>query len=98
MPYKLQKIETSPVAGKKLRAVFHDKESGRTKHTDFGATGYGDYTTTHDDAQKERYRTRHKKDLSTADPTRAGFLSYYILWNKPTIAGSVRDYRQKFGM
>ena len=98
MGWKLQKIETSPVAGKKLRAVFHDKDSGRTKHTDFGATGYGDFTTTHDETQKERYRTRHKKDLATGDPTRAGFLSWYVLWNKPTIAGSVRDYRQKFGM
>ena len=27
-------------------------------------------------------RKRHKKDLDTNDPTRAGFLSYYILWNK----------------
>ena len=98
MKWKLKSIEQSPIAGKKLRAVFYDAERDKTKHTDFGATGYGDFTTTHDEAQRERYRTRHAKDLQTHDPTRAGFLSMYILWNKPSIAASIRDYKSKFGM
>jgi hypothetical protein len=98
MPYKLRRIEPSPKAGKKLRAVFYDAETDKTKHTDFGATGYDDFTKTHDEEQKKRYQTRHAKDLKTGDPTKAGFLSYYILWNKPTIAGSVRDYKSRFNM
>jgi hypothetical protein len=98
MPYKLRRIEQSPKAGKKLRAVFYDKDTDKTKHTDFGATGYGDYTTTGDEEQKKRYQTRHAKDLATGDPTRAGFLSYYLLWSEPTLAEAVRKYKRKFGM
>lgn len=98
MPYKLRRIEQSPKAGKKLRAIFYDKDTDKTKHTDFGAAGMDDYTKTHDKEQRERYRERHKKDLDTDDPTRAGFLSYYLLWNKPTLAESVRKYKSKFNM
>ena len=98
MPYKLRRIEVSPMAGKKFRAIFYDRDTDKTKHTDFGASGYGDYTQTHDKDQRERYRTRHKKDLDTDDPTRAGFLSYYLLWNKPTLAESVRKYKRMFNM
>jgi hypothetical protein len=53
-------------------------------HTDFGATGMDDYTLKHDKAQRDRYRQRHKKDLETHDPKRAGYLSYYILWGDST--------------
>jgi hypothetical protein len=98
MPYKLRRIEVSPTAGKKFRAIFYDKDTDKTKHTDFGASGYDDYTKTHDKEQRNRYRERHKKDLDTDDPTRAGFLSYYLLWNKPTLAESVRKYKSKFNM
>jgi hypothetical protein len=53
-------------------------------HTRFGAVGMDDYTLTHDKEQRDRYRTRHKKDLETGDPKRAGYLSYYILWGNST--------------
>jgi len=49
-------------------------------HTKFGAVGYEDYTQHHDTERRARYRTRHKKDLDTHDPKRAGYLSYYLLW------------------
>lgn len=98
MGWKLKHIIQSPKEGKKLRAVFVDKETGKEKHTDFGATGYDDYTKTHDKEARERYRTRHQKDLDTNDPTKAGYLSYYILWNKETIAGSTRDYKSRFSL
>jgi len=98
MAWKLRRIEVSPTAGKKFRAIFYDKDTDKTKHEDFGASGYDDYTKTHDEAQKERYRTRHKKDLETGDPTRAGHLSWYLLWNKPTLAESVRSYKKRFGL
>jgi len=98
MTWKLRRIEVSPTAGKKFRAIFYDKDTDKTKHTDFGAVGYDDYTKTHDKEQRERYRERHKKDLDTDDPTRAGFLSYYLLWNKPTLAESVRKYKKMFSM
>jgi hypothetical protein len=48
--------------------------------------------------QKERYLKRHKKDLRTNDPMRAGYLSYYLLWNKPTLQESIKDYKKKFNL
>jgi hypothetical protein len=96
MVWRLRRVEVSPIAGKKLRAIFHDADTDKTKHTDFGAAGMDDYTKTHDKEQRERYRTRHKKDLDTGDYTRAGYLSYYLLWNKKTLAAAVADYKRRF--
>lgn len=88
-------IETSPNPEKKYRAKFVTA-SGREKHTDFGAKGMDDFTLTKDEAQAKRYRERHKKDLETGDPTRAGFLSYYILWSHPTLRAGLEEYRKRF--
>jgi hypothetical protein len=91
---KLVSIIRSPKEGKKYRATFSDG-----KHTDFGAEGMDDYTTTKSsDEQKERYRKRHAKDLDTKDPTRAGYLAYYILWNKKSLRESIADYKKMFNM
>jgi hypothetical protein len=76
---KLLRVSPSTRPDKKMMAVF-EMDTGRTKTTHFGASGMDDYTITHDEEQRDRYRQRHKKDLATNDPTRAGFLSYYILW------------------
>lgn len=67
------------------------------RKTRFGSLGADDYTKTGDDAQRARYRARHAKDLKTNDPHRAGFLSYYVLWNLPTIEESVKDFNRRFG-
>ena len=68
-------------------------------HTSFGAVGMDDYTLTHDAAQRDRYRTRHKKDLETHDPKRAGFLSYYILWGDSTsVHANMRTFERRFNL
>ncbi len=90
---KLDKIIRSPNSLKKYRAFFNDGS-----HSDFGASGYEDFTQHKDENRKERYRIRHKKDLDTKDPTRSGYLSYYILWNKPSFDASVADYKKRFNM
>jgi hypothetical protein len=54
-----------------------------------------DYTLKHDKAQRERYRTRHKKDLETRDPKRAGYLSYYLLWGDSTSLNANLMHYQK---
>jgi hypothetical protein len=96
--YKLIDVVKSSRPGKKWTAVFEDKESGRQKRTHFGAAGMDDYTITKDAEQAERYRTRHRKDLNTNDPTRAGFLSYYLLWSSPSFNKNLREYKKKFNM
>lgn len=87
---QLRSVSRSPVAGKKLRATFSDGS-----HTDFGAAGYSDYTQHRDAARRDRYVARHAKDLATRDPSRPGFLSMFILWNRKTLAASVADYRRR---
>ena len=95
---KLQRIVKSDREGKKWKAEFI-QDNGRTKTTHFGASGMQDYTQHHDKERRERYRQRHKKDLDTKDPTRAGFLSYYILWGDSTSFDSnVRAYKSRFNL
>lgn len=91
---KLLDIKKSPIKGKKLRATFV-LPNGKYKHTDFGASGMSDYTKHHDQDRRQRYISRHTKDLNTNDPMRAGYLSMYILWNKLTIRASIADYKRR---
>lgn len=95
---KLLSLTESTKPDKKLMAVF-EQDNGRKKTTHFGSRGMDDYTLTHDKEQRERYRTRHAKDLETADPTRAGFLSYYILWGDSTSrAANIASFKKKFNL
>lgn len=80
----------------KMVATFKNSTTGRTKTTHFGAAGYSDFTLHHDDARKKRYLARHKSRETWADPTTAGSLSYFILWNKPTLKDSIADYKKRF--
>lgn len=82
----------------KYAATF-ETDSGRTKTTKYGALGMDDYTKTHDKEQRERYRGRHRKDLSTGDPTRAGYLSYNVLWGPSTsVHANLAAYRAKYNL
>ena len=90
---ELLNIKRSPLYEKKMRATFRRRD--RIIHTDFGARGMSDYTKHKDKDRRSRYMKRHKKDLRTNDPTRAGFLSMFILWNKPTLKSSILDYKKR---
>jgi hypothetical protein len=95
---KLVSVSQSDRPGKKLKAVFKDETTGRTKTTHFGAAGMDDYTKTKDTEQRARYRARHSKDLK-GDATRAGYLAYYILWGESTsISANVASYKRRFNM
>ena len=95
---KLLSVVKSDRPGKKWKATFQ-QDNGRTKTTHFGASGMDDYTLTGDKEARNRYRTRHKKDLQTGDPTRAGFLSYYLLWGDSTsLSSNLAAYKSKFGL
>ena len=93
---KLIKIERLHGDKHKYRAIFDN--DGKHKTTKFGASGYDDFLSHGSEERKNRYRLRHEKDLLTHDPTRAGFLSYYILWNKPTLEASIADYKRRFNL
>jgi hypothetical protein len=90
---KLVSIKKSTIKNKKYTAIF--EINGRKKTTHFGFKGMSDYTRHKDPARKKRYSLRHSKDLNTKNPAKAGFLSMFILWNKPTLSASIADYRRR---
>ena len=95
---KLLSVKKSPNPKKKWRAQFL-MESGRIRNTDFGATGMDDYLHTGDKEQRKRYRERHKKDMETGDPTRAGYLSMFILWGESqSFEKNLAAYKRRFGV
>ena len=99
MDYKLLSINKSTKKNKKLSAIFENKKTKRTKTVHFGSAGMADYTITKNKEQRERYRKRHQKDLKTNDPTRAGYLSYYILWGDSTSRKTnIADYKKRFNL
>ena len=97
MAWKLISIEKSSKPDKKWVAEFFDSTTMRTKHRHFGQKGADDFTITGDVDQRTRYRARHKKDLDTTDPTKAGVLAWYVLWGEhKSISANVRAYKNKF--
>ena len=91
-------VKKSDKSGKKYMAVFTDTSSGRTKTTHFGADGMSDFTIHKDEARKKRYLDRHRKRENWNDPTSAGALSRWILWNKPSYKASVKDFKSRFNL
>jgi len=91
-------VKKSTKPGKKLMAIF-TRDNGRTKTTHFGAAGMDDYTLKKNKAQRARYRQRHKRDLKTNDPTRAGYLSYHLLWGDSTsLRTNISSYKKRFNL
>jgi hypothetical protein len=62
----------------------HFTRNGRKITRSFGARGMEDYTMHKDKKRRMNYVRRHMKDLRTKDPTRAGFLSMFLLWGEST--------------
>lgn len=96
---KLISISKSDREGKKWKAMFINIKNKRTRTTHFGAEGMEDYTQHKDKERRKNYRQRHEKDLDTNDPTRAGYLSYYVLWGDSTsFDENVKSYKRKFNL
>jgi len=96
---RLIKVVPSTRPGKKYMAIFETSSDGRRKRVHFGAEGMDDYTLTGDKEQRARYRRRHQKDLMTHDPTRSGYLSYYLLWgDSRSIQQNIEHYRTRFNL
>jgi hypothetical protein len=93
---RLKTIKKSHRPEKKWDAVFL-RPDGTEIVQPFGQRGYSDFTKHKDVTRKQRYIARHRRmHEDWTDPTRAGTLSRYILWNKPTLKASIRSYRRKF--
>lgn len=91
------KFSNSKRKGKKMKATFTFDDGGK-KTTHFGGKGYGDFTTHNNPAKKKAYEARHSVNEDWSDPTSAGALSKWILWNKQTKKQSIEDYKSRFGI
>lgn len=108
---KLVSMGKSNRKGKKYKAVF-SMPNGRQKTVHFGGAGNRDFTLINKKGSKwylptmaerkevrRRYIERHSRgNENWNDPTTAGALSRWILWEKPTFEGSLRFYLKKFGI
>lgn len=100
---KLLRLIESPNPKKKYRAVFQT-DKGREKNVDFGASGMGDFIQYSKEnkekalQKKNAYIARHRVNENWDEPTSAGALSRYILWNEPSLHASLADYRQRFNV
>jgi len=94
---KLESVHPAHDGVHKYVATFDT--DGRKKRTKFGAQGMDDYTKTHDKTQRTRYIKRHQKDMTTGDPTRAGYLSRYLLWGESTsMMENLRRFKNRFNL
>jgi len=84
---ELINIAESTRKDKKYMVEFND---GTVTH--FGARNASDYTLHFDKERRNRYINRHLKDLKTNDPKRAGYLSMFILWSKPSFQDGTQYY------
>tara|TARA_R100000541_G_scaffold42011_1_gene49372 strand:- start:263 stop:598 length:336 start_codon:yes stop_codon:yes gene_type:complete len=106
---KLLKIIPSKNKKKKWTAYFLiDPKTKKEKAVSFGASGYRDFTLMSSKSSKfyekdkkvrekvkKAYQARHAKDPINS-PMTAGSLSYWVLWNKPTLGGSIAHFKNKF--
>lgn len=92
---KRVEIKPSKIKGKKLTAVFYE-DNKKIKTTHFGSAGMSDYTINKDDKRKERYLSRHRARENWNSPMTGGALSRWILWNKKTRSGSIKDFKNRF--
>ena len=93
---KLISITKSDRADKKYKALFEDSQHYKTVY--FGAAGYTDYTMNKDPEKKRLYLLRHAKNENWNDPTSAGSLSRWLLWNKLTLKESITDFKKRFNL
>ena len=93
-------VQKSDRPEKKLMAFFLINNKPKKVH--FGLTGFKDFILYQKqgkevaDMHRRRYITRQQKRENWLDPTTAGCLSRYILWEKPNLKSAIAFYRSKF--
>ncbi len=87
-------LSKSTRSDKKFMVVVDNK----TIH--FGAKGMSDYTIHKDSDRKNRYQNRHKsrENWGKSGIKTAGFWANNLLWNKPTLAASIKDIEKKYNV
>jgi len=80
---------------KRFVAMFQNPK--KTVH--FGLKGADTYIDGADKTVRENYKKRHKTDLKTNDPLRAGYLSYYVIWgDSRDVEKNMKSYLKRFNI
>lgn len=96
-------VKKSTNPEKKLMAVF-EYPSGKKVTTHFGQRGASDYTQHKNEDRMKLYLGRHgggkirSKKEKWHEPETAGALSRWILWNKPDLEASFKDFCKRFNL
>lgn len=94
----LKAIRKSRRPEKKFDAVFQYPD-GQTKTVSFGARGMSDFTKHKDTRRKQRYLKRHSgMGEHWNQPDTPGALAKWVLWNKPSLRGSIKDFKRRFSL
>ena len=94
------KFGTGTSGNAKMKAVFTDA-SGDTKTTQFGYRGMSDYTKHKDADRRSSYLARHGSKAqgeNWKDPTTAGALSRYVLWEKTSLPAAKSAFKKRFNL
>jgi len=100
----LLSVKNSPKPEKKLMATFckcekkNECKGKNHKVVHFGSKGSSTFIDSKDNKKKDAYIARHKVNENFNDPTSAGALSRWILWNLPTLSGSIAFFKKKFNL
>jgi hypothetical protein len=101
---KLVSIKPSDKTDKKYTAIFcmccgeSKCDDKKKKKVHFGSKGSSTFIDHKDEKKKEAYLARHKVNENWNDPLTPGALSRWILWNKTTLSGSIKNYKKKFNL
>jgi len=95
---KVYVLSRSTRPGKKYMVRRESGSTGRSRTIHFGAAGMSDFTKHRDPERKEAYIRRHRarESWGASGSDTAGFWSRWLLWNKPSVGGSVRDIERRF--
>ena len=88
----LKCIEEINEKNKRFKAYF---TNGKTTKFDQSNPKQGTFIDHQDKTLRQNYIKRHLKDLETNDYTRAGYLSLFLLWDKPTLKESITAYNKR---
>lgn len=95
---KLISVTPSNKPGKKWAFTFkRSPKSTQTFTRHVGNSTRENYTMHKNKTRRKHYLQRHKKDLVTGDPTRPGYISYYVLWgNSTSFDDNLTKYKKRF--
>lgn len=81
------------------RKIYYFGQAGARDYTLINKSSSKHYISNKEDREKVKnnYRSRHSKDPINKKFSPAS-LSWFLLWNKPTLSASIKDYEKKFNI